>query len=211
LLHREGPPAISESHIDWQNFEDVESRYWTSRSATCRPNWTLPIFACSARFRIAGRVWTPARMQAKSTYGDEQVGRVLTCVRPQVAAFKRRGPKWESADQVQHAYTHSRCPSGRWFSRSRLIDRLSISAVRPAFTRSGGQTKTFPPEPTSSRCRLVGAASCHQSPSDAGHPIGECDDDQHWRLSADHPRQPGFFGCAMPRCPAQNCRSTDDE
>jgi hypothetical protein len=72
-------------------------------------------------------------------------GRVLTCVRPLVATLIRRGPIWEFADQVQHAHAHSRCRPAELVFLIPSLDRLSISFVRPAYTRNGG-LGTPPPE-----------------------------------------------------------------
>nr|UTN43004.1 hypothetical protein BDDEJBFL_00236 [Agrobacterium fabrum] len=66
------------------------------------------------------------------------VVRVLTCVRPLVATVVRRGPIWEFADQVQHAHAHSRCRPAELVFLIPSLDRLSISFVRPAYTRNGG-------------------------------------------------------------------------
>src|SRR5215207_380477 len=47
-------------------------------------------------------------------------GRVLTCVRPLVR-LTRRGPRWESEDQVQFKPTRLTRLSQSWFSRSGLL------------------------------------------------------------------------------------------
>lgn len=65
-------------------------------------------------------------------------GRVLTCVRPLVATLIRRGPIWEFADQVQNAHAHSGCRPAELVFLIPSLDRLSISFVRPAYTRNGG-------------------------------------------------------------------------
>jgi len=74
----------------------------------------------------------------QNLHSDLNIGRVLTCVRPLVATFKRRGPIWEFADQVQHAHAHSRCRPVELVFLIPSLDRLSISFVRPAYTRNGG-------------------------------------------------------------------------
>src|ERR687889_2644338 len=54
-------------------------------------------------------------------------GRVLTCVRPLVR-LTRRGPRWESGDQVQFKPTRLKRLSQSWLSRS------GLSTVAPSLS-----------------------------------------------------------------------------
>jgi hypothetical protein len=55
--------------------------------------------------------------------------RVLTCVRPLLQLFTRRGPVWEFAERVQITAACFKHVVANWFSRSRLADRCAIPSV----------------------------------------------------------------------------------
>jgi hypothetical protein len=83
-------------------------------------------------------------MQAKSSLSLEQWSGADVCPASR-CDLKRRGPIWEFADQVQHAHAHSRCRPVELVFLIPSLDRLSISFVRPAYTRNDGEMSS-PPE-----------------------------------------------------------------
>ncbi len=113
---------------------------------------------------------------------------MLSCVRPLIAAFTRRGPVWSCADWDQIAYAHFHsAPSGSWFSQSRINDRLPLPVLRSAHIPDTTRMTTA----LRGRQRIpINATVCHQSPGDPRHFVCKCDSNQHLRLSCHHPRQP---------------------
>lgn len=126
-------------------------------------------------------------------------GRVLTCVRPLVVTLIRRGPIWEFADQVQNAHAHSRCRPAELVFLISSLDRLSISFVRPAYTRNGElEILSAKADLCCLPLFLVATSVCHKCPSNAPYSVGKHHCDQHRRLFTDHARQPGSFNHSAP-------------
>src|SRR5215210_8043312 len=113
-------------------------------------------------------------------------GQVLTCVRP-LLRLTRRGPRWESGDQVQFKPTRLKRLSQSWFSRSGLLtvrhpspstflllDSLAVVTAptppQPALDkrhpcptaprRSGPSCWPAPPVPASGACGRACAPAC---------------------------------------------------
>ncbi len=144
----------------------------------------------SARRSPAERLWTPPWMQAFSSNGSVHVVRCSRLSGLLMRQDIRRWPVWRYADRVQNRPRGlQRAMSGHWFSRSRLVDRLPLHALRPAHIPDD-----FRPTSTSSGRRQLRSAvallSRHYRPGDARHSVGQCDGNNHLRLARQHPGQP---------------------
>ena len=138
----------------------------------------------SAQDASRKRLWTPPWMQAFSSNGSVHVVRCSRLSGLLMRQDIRRWPVWRYADRVQNRPRGlQRAMSGHWFSRSRLVDRLPLHALRPAHipddfrptsTSSGRRQLRRGSSPFSSlpprRCAPFGWPVRRQQPSSACAP-----------------------------------------
>src|SRR5215210_8885720 len=92
-------------------------------------------------------------------------GRVLTCVRP-LLRLTRRGPRWESGDQVQFKPARLKRLSQSWFSRSGLLTVRHPSPLTfPLLDSLAVVTMPTPPQPELDKPHRAPAAPRQSGPS----------------------------------------------
>ena len=149
---------------------------------------------CGERCRAGvphGHVWTPRRMQEKSSVQAAARDRVLPCVRPLIAAFMTAGPYGSSrirSTSLERARSAPRAPGSPDPASPTLRHTCPSTFSRPPdsldrFPHSGGDGRS-----------LVVSTLRHQSPGDARCLVGQRHNHEHRRLAGKHPMEPRTGG-----------------